>query len=330
MFTAVCTVGLAQFPVVDMVYDDFEDGYINRTRWQFFNGPTGSTVSEYGGRMMFFHPSTASGEWFGVGLNSRCELIGDFDIQVDYDLLIWPNGPENPDGGYFGNGIRTALYAADAGVERPSWEGHSPGDVYFFPGDDAIPTDHTSGTLRLTRSGEEISGYYYDVGAWAFLGTTVGSGGPTLFSLGSWSHDGAFVQEDILVAFDNFLVNSGDLLCPRDQLLADVDIKPGSDRNTINVRSRGVIPVAILGTQIVDVYDIDPGTVQLSKNYINARKGKGMLEDVNDDGVMDMILHFPTADLFFREGQMGSCLRGYTWGGRFLRGCNGVTLHGFR
>lgn len=42
-----------------------------------------------------------------------------------------------------------------------------------------------------------------------------------------------------------------------------LDVKPGSCRNPLNVKSRGVLPVAILGLDGFDVTDIDPETVQL-------------------------------------------------------------------
>jgi hypothetical protein len=42
-----------------------------------------------------------------------------------------------------------------------------------------------------------------------------------------------------------------------------VDIKPTSCPNPLNTKSNGVLPVAILGTDQFDVYDVDPATVTL-------------------------------------------------------------------
>src|SRR4030042_5245628 len=42
-----------------------------------------------------------------------------------------------------------------------------------------------------------------------------------------------------------------------------VDIKPGSCPNPMNVKSRGVLPVAILGTAEFDVTTIVPESIQL-------------------------------------------------------------------
>lgn len=42
-----------------------------------------------------------------------------------------------------------------------------------------------------------------------------------------------------------------------------VDIKPQSCPNPLNVRSRGVLPVAIVGTSVLDVTEIDVATITL-------------------------------------------------------------------
>jgi hypothetical protein len=43
-----------------------------------------------------------------------------------------------------------------------------------------------------------------------------------------------------------------------------VDVRPGSCPNPLNCKSKGVLPVAILGTATFDVTQIDPATVQLA------------------------------------------------------------------
>jgi hypothetical protein len=43
-----------------------------------------------------------------------------------------------------------------------------------------------------------------------------------------------------------------------------VDIKPGSCPNPLNVRDKGVLPVAILGTPELDLFAIDPASAQLA------------------------------------------------------------------
>ena len=48
--------------------------------------------------------------------------------------------------------------------------------------------------------------------------------------------------------------------CP---LPVPVDIRPCSCHNPIKVRTWGVLPVAIMGTQTLDVTHIDPASIRL-------------------------------------------------------------------
>lgn len=51
--------------------------------------------------------------------------------------------------------------------------------------------------------------------------------------------------------------------CGPDVIECAVDIKPGSCPNPLNVKSKGVLPIAILGTEVFDVGSIDLNTVRL-------------------------------------------------------------------
>jgi hypothetical protein len=101
-----------------------------------------------------------------------------------------------------------------------------------------------------------------------------------------------------------------------------VDVKPGSCPNPINSKSKGVIPIAILGTEDFDVTTIDPVTIKLSRegvtddvspirwNYDDvATPFAGELCDCNElggDGNMDLMLHFdvPTLVAQLRLGDL--------------------------
>ncbi len=58
------------------------------------------------------------------------------------------------------------------------------------------------------------------------------------------------------------------------QVAVDIDIKPGSDPNSINLKSKGVIPVAILGSAIFDVTYVDVTTLVFA--------GASPAHDLND------------------------------------------------
>lgn len=74
-----------------------------------------------------------------------------------------------------------------------------------------------------------------------------------------------------------------------------IDIKPGSYPNSINRNSKGVIPVAILGSADFDVTQIEPLSLALAGMALNIQnKGTPQcsLEDVNKDGFMDLVCKF--------------------------------------
>lgn len=72
-----------------------------------------------------------------------------------------------------------------------------------------------------------------------------------------------------------------------------IDIKPGSDQNSINLKSNGVVPVAVLTTDNFYADTIDPTTVE----FAGAAPVRWKFEDVDDDGDDDMMFHFRTQDL---------------------------------
>ncbi len=76
-------------------------------------------------------------------------------------------------------------------------------------------------------------------------------------------------------------------------LLVGIDIKPGSDTNPINIKKKGQLPVAILTTDSFDAQDVDGSTATIG----GVLADKWAIEDVDDDGDDDMILHWGVPDL---------------------------------
>ncbi len=68
----------------------------------------------------------------------------------------------------------------------------------------------------------------------------------------------------------------------------DVDIRPGSTVNVMNVGSRGRLPVALYGSSSVDVGDIEQESLFLS----TVPTDHSFFEDVDGDGILDLMLHF--------------------------------------
>jgi hypothetical protein len=77
----------------------------------------------------------------------------------------------------------------------------------------------------------------------------------------------------------------------------DIDIKPGSDPNPINQGSNGLVPVAILSSDVFDATQVDPISVSLAGATVAVR-GKGQplahVEDVDGDGLLDLVVQVET------------------------------------
>ncbi|MBI2403384.1 MAG: hypothetical protein HYV20_11760 [Gemmatimonadetes bacterium] len=103
-----------------------------------------------------------------------------------------------------------------------------------------------------------------------------------------------------------------------------IDIKPGSDPNSINRKSRGNVPVAVLSSATFDATTIDRSTVEFAG--APALSIGGGAEDVNGDGLPDVVFHFATQALVLPDGTTEACLSGDTTGGTSFQGCDAVRL----
>ena len=192
-----------------VIFEDFNDNTLNSSLWMSSVVGSGPVLTETNQRLEVFLPAASHETGDGVfsgGVESRCEVGGDFDMQVDYELLTWPPF----------NGVRVGFN----GVERDSHANSeaSPGEHYAANFGNALPiinTTHTSGTLRTTRNGDTRVAYYRDTnGQWVQILSEGGhSTNPLPLSLSVWSHDAYFANQDVRVAFDNFILLQGQWLC---------------------------------------------------------------------------------------------------------------------
>ena len=85
------------------------------------------------------------------------------------------------------------------------------------------------------------------------------------------------------------------------ETVVSIDIKPGGFPNSINLSSNGGVPVAIFSTTSFDATEVDASLVTLAGSKVQVRgKGKkemSSLEDVNGDGLMDLVVHVETTAL---------------------------------
>jgi Tol biopolymer transport system component len=112
-----------------------------------------------------------------------------------------------------------------------------------------------------------------------------------------------------------------------DGFLLPIDIRPGGTPNPVNPRSQGVIPVALLSTATLDAATaVDQASITFGASGDEASRARCTTEDVNGDGLPDLLCHFNTPATGFRSGDTVGILRARTVDGVALEGRDSVVI----
>lgn len=106
-----------------------------------------------------------------------------------------------------------------------------------------------------------------------------------------------------------------------------IDVMPGSTDNPINLRSKGKTPVALLSSAALDASKIDAATLRLGPGNAAPAPTGVHREDVDGDGLIDLILQFRTQDIELTEGATQLCIRGQLPSGRSFEACDHIRTH---
>lgn len=109
----------------------------------------------------------------------------------------------------------------------------------------------------------------------------------------------------------------------------DIDIKPGSDPNCFNINGHGVIPVAILGSGELNVADVDQSTLSFGGLSVRIRGNKFPqcnVDDVDGDGLQDLVCHFQDDSSAWVEGGDQAALEGALFDGTRIAGTDSICL----
>ena len=103
-----------------------------------------------------------------------------------------------------------------------------------------------------------------------------------------------------------------------------VDIIPDSEINTISARAARAIPVAILGSGLLDVVSINPRTITLEgvDVMLVGKSDKSLCKkvDVNNDGYLDLLCDVRTTGFRVKPGNYTIRLKAETYDKTTLRG----------
>lgn len=159
----------------------------------------------------------------------------------------------------------------------------------------------------------ESTGPYYEVSS--------------LLELNGYLYAGTGIRDGILI---------GDFWSAQlpEPIIVDIDIKPDDYPNPINLGSLGVTPVAILSTEDFDAITVDPATIEFVGSYVAMKKKDKYMahaEDVNFDGLPDLMLQIVTTDinpdlLVEGDGLLYAVLTGTTYDGQSIEGRDEVII----
>ncbi len=183
--------------------DNFNANVLDSNRWtSTISGPGTITVTNQRVEMA----QTNLGSVYTGLATSSCWITGDFDVQVDYNLLAWPAQnfhtvrlvTDLPEGQTGAVGVYRSSYADE------EYQFRSVNPVV------AVSTSDMSGRLRVTRKGTIVAGYYFNGIQFVQIGSAATNNNATGFTIDFSGPSSPLAG----IAFDNFKVSADAVYCP--------------------------------------------------------------------------------------------------------------------
>jgi hypothetical protein len=190
----------------------------------------------------------------------------------------------------------------------------------------------TSPTTTMTLSGSDLALTTWQVGQRVFTNSLAGTPNPpgtSLFRSSVNNFPLSFLTNEDVIAFQDLALPA---IIELNVVPVDIDIKPGSDPSSINCDNvKGVIPVAILTTDQFDATTVDHTTVSFegaTETHVNKKTGvpRRHEEDVDDDGDIDLVLHFRLADTRLTCSSTEGTLTGEAFDGTPIEGTDATRM----
>jgi len=316
---------------VDSNYDDYESG---AQPWDFGDGTQEQNGTfDMMGNVWEWNETLISSS--PRGLRGGSYITDDYGISSSYRILNFP-GSE-----YYDLGFRVASVSDTSAPPVADTNG----PYALYAGD----------TLTLDASGStddenDITSYVWDLDDDGFFETDAGTEAIVDVSYAYLESLGIGIGVDYYIYLK---VTDGDeqadtdtttlTIEPEPALVIAVDIKPESCPNPFNVNSKGVLPVAIPGSETVDVYDIDVDSIQLAgvspirSNYEDV--ATGLVDPIEcecstegPDGYIDLTLKFEIQAIADALGEAADgdefilYLTGYLYDGTAIEGSDCIIV----
>jgi hypothetical protein len=292
--------------------DDFNDNVFNTTIWEEYinNNPWGTCIGsglgiweENGELKCGIDCGRTWSYWrepIYIGMNWG-------EIRVTGK---WKMAPTRT--GVFGVILYNGLYGSKNYI-YPRYNDYTNGMEFYDSGSSEgylssiLPSEYVSFEIRASRNYWSYS--ENSILVQEFMSSTFEDATELTLAIGGW--DGSHGATEY-VFFDDIKVE----LLPRE---VPLDIKPNSCPNPLNIRSKGILPVAILGTEDFDATQIDPASIRL----LGIAPIRSNLEDVatpfepfvgredpygcselGPDGFTDLTLKFKTQEIVKALGEV--------------------------
>ena len=109
-------------------------------------------------------------------------------------------------------------------------------------------------------------------------------------------------------------------------LPVNIDVKPTSDTVPISTTSSGSIPVAILSTSTFNATTIVSQTLTFGHSGTEHSLVSCSVEDINGDGLQDLMCHFASQKAGFQIGDTMAVLNGRTTDGTPILGIDSIVV----
>jgi hypothetical protein len=151
------------------------------------------------------HTTSQNPNELWIHLTAPCQLSGDFEVTAHYTLVTWPSS----------SGVWVGIGAGDYAVTRVSHR-NGPDERYATWIAGTITQANTAdmtGSLRLTRVGATITGYYKDaIGAWVQVGSGNAPTQALSYAIEAWS-DMPFGARDVAATIDSLTLSGTKVNC---------------------------------------------------------------------------------------------------------------------